>query len=90
MKFYLEWIPKWKAGDKLKVCSHRSGVHHEALRGGTFCNDCGLLLGYSQDEDKTPKYVFERKIEPVILELNTNEINQILKKLKRKLLNPKD
>lgn len=81
---YFEWTPKWEAGDKYKVCSHQSGVHHEDLESGVFCNDCGKLLGYSQKKYSTPKYVFARKSEPVIIGINKDEVNQILSSLKRK------
>lgn len=87
-KFYVYWTPKWLAGDKGKVCSHTSGVHQESMCDkATFCNDCGHLLGYSQPANhETPTYVFDRKKEPVVLEFNREEVNQILKLIGRKPL----
>lgn len=87
MKIYIKWKPKWTAGDKIKVCQHNSGVHQENLISGTFCNDCGYLVAFTQSAWETPKFVFDRKKEPVILELNEIEINQVLKAIHRKPIN---
>jgi hypothetical protein len=90
-KFYVYWTPKWIDGDKIKICNHTGGVHQEAMcEKATFCNDCGCLIGYSQPiNGGTPQYVFDRRKEPVVLEFNIDEINQILKSINRKPYDPK-
>lgn len=82
--FNVEWTPKWIAGDKIKVCSHQTGIHSEDLHSGTFCNDCGTLVGYTKVHEFTPTYVFDRSKEKVILEFNRDEINKILSSIGRK------
>jgi len=81
--FYVEWTPKW-AGDKIKICSHQTGVHYEDLDSGSFCNDCGCLVGYTKVHESTSTYVFDRRKEKVILEFSKDEINKILSSLGRK------
>ena len=85
-QYYIKWTPKWIAGDKIKICQHQTGIHNEKLISGAFCNDCGCLVGYTSEKDITPNYVFDRRKEPVFLELNKDEVNQILKMLGRKIL----